>query len=219
VGEYFGSVPVLMASAIVGYLLGALPLADQISRRYGVDIFATGSGLAGASNVRRSVGSVPASLVLVGDFGKGALAVVLARLLGIEGLWILLPLAATIVGHWKSIFMNLRGGDGLATLGGGALVLFPIIGPVSVAVGMLVQLGGQRMPYSSLMGLVFSFAMLVALGLAYDKDIALVLGSGGLAAVVMAYALDGHRRRRNSSEWDPAGEEWDDLQQTGGAGE
>jgi glycerol-3-phosphate acyltransferase PlsY len=219
VGEYFGSVPVLLASIVAGYLLGALPLADQISRRYGVDIFATGSGLAGASNVRQSVGSVPALLVLVGDLGKGALAVVLAQRLGVEGLWLLLPLAATIIGHWKSIFTNLRGGDGLATLGGGALALFPIIGPVSVAVGMLVQLGGQKMPYTSLMGMVFGYATLVALSLAYEKDIALVLGSGGLAALVLAYALDGHRRRRNSSEWDHVGEEWDDLQQTGGAAE
>ena len=216
-GEHFGPVLALLTSIVAGYLLGALPLADQISRRHGVDIFATVSGLAGASNVRRSVGSVPAFLVLVADMGKGALAVVAARYLGVEGSWVLLPVAAAIFGHWKSLFTGFRGGGGLATFGGALLVLFPIIGPISVGAGIIVQLGGQKMRYTSLIGIVFGYATLVALSLAYEKDPVLVVGSGGLAALVLAYALDGHRRQ-NSSQWDDV-EEWDDLGDTGRATE
>ena len=45
----------LLLATAVGYLMGALPLADRLSRRSGVDIFRTGTGLAGATNVMRMV--------------------------------------------------------------------------------------------------------------------------------------------------------------------
>ena len=210
--EVLSSAPSLLTAILVGYILGAIPLADRVSRWYGVDIFSSGSGLAGASNVRRSVGKTPALLVLVGDLGKGALAVVVAALLGVEGTALLLPTAAAIVGHWKSIFSGFRGGDGLATMGGAAVPLFGPIGVISAMVAMLIALGGQKMPYSSLLSVVIGYGSLVALVVAIDGDTRLALGFGGLAGLVLAYAIDGHRRRRH----DP---QWDDLEDTGGATE
>ena len=199
--EALGWTPVLAISILVGYILGALPLADQLSRRHGVDIFSAGTGLAGATNVRRSVGPVSGGLVLVGDTGKGALAVLAPRFMGLDDPWILFPAAAVIVGHWKSIFSGFRGGDGLATLGGAGLAMFPIIGPISTAVGVLVAYGGQRMPYSSLLSIVFWYATLVSLSLTFDGNLTLTLGVGGLAGFVLAYAVVGHRRRRGATDW------------------
>ena len=211
--------PALFGSIAISYLLGALPLADRMSRRRGVDIFTSGTGLAGATNVRRSVGRVYALVVLIGDICKGALAVLVAGLFGIEGTLLLLPVAAAVVGHWRSVFSGFRGGDGLATFGGACLAMFPTIGLISVAVAMLFQLGAQRAPFSSLMGIVFGFATLVALSLAYDRDTVLVLGAGGLAALVLAHALVGHRRRRHDSVWDDPEEEWDESEDAEGAAE
>jgi glycerol-3-phosphate acyltransferase PlsY len=202
VNELFSAAPSLLLTVVVGYLLGALPLADQISRRHGVDIFSRGTGLAGSTNVRKSVGNFPGLMVLIGDVSKGALAVIFAKAIGVEGPWVLLCAGAAVVGHWASIFSGLRGGDGIATLGGATIALFPMPGLIGVVVGALVQFGGQRMPYSSLMGVVFAYATLAALSLAYDGDAALVLGLGGLAGLVLARTLLGHRRRRRVSEWD-----------------
>ena len=53
----------LSLSAIAGYLFGSNPLAYQISKRKGINIFKTGTGLAGASNVLHSVGKKPAAIV------------------------------------------------------------------------------------------------------------------------------------------------------------
>ena len=72
-GDLIASLPVILAATIAGYLLGALPLAVQISRRLGVDILSTGTGLAGASNVLHSVGKVATVFVVLGDLGKGCL--------------------------------------------------------------------------------------------------------------------------------------------------
>ena len=199
----FVSIPVLIVSIVTSYILGAVPLAENISRRNGVDIFSAGTGLAGASNVLKSVGKLPALIVFIGDLGKGALAVIVGDLLGLDGSWLVIPVFAAVVGHWKSVFLRFRGGDGLATLAGATLALFPIYGLISIIVASLVALGGQKMPYSSLLGVVFGYGTLVSLILAYDGNATLGLGIGGVAGLVLAYALLGHRRRRNAStsEW------------------
>ena len=216
------SLPILILAIGVGYLLGALPIADRISRRRDVDIFSTGTGLAGATNVRKSVGKLPSVIVLLGDFAKGALAVIVARLLGVEEGWVLLPAAAAIVGHWKSVFSGFRGGDALVTLGGIIIALFPISGVISVAVAILIALGGQKLPYTSLLNIVLGYATLAILNLAYGEHIPipvhtpayipLTLGIGGLSAMVLAYALKGHAGRRQVNDWD-------DVTDAGGAAE
>jgi glycerol-3-phosphate acyltransferase PlsY len=195
------SVPILMLSVAAGYLLGALPIADQLSRRHGVDIFSTGTGLAGAANVLRSVGKWPALLVLCGDMAKGVLTILIADFLGVSGLWILLPAAGAVVGHWNSVFSGFRGGDGLATLGGITVALFGVYGLIGVAISMLVSLGGQRMPYTSLLNIVFGYGTLSALNLANNGDVYLTLGIGGLAAIVLSHAAVGHVRRRRANAW------------------
>ena len=76
--------------ALVAYLLGSINWAIIITRlRSRKDIRDVGSGNAGATNVLRSQGVGPAVLTLVGDAGKGVLAV-------LAGGWIasLLPIGA-----------------------------------------------------------------------------------------------------------------------------
>ena len=198
----WSSTPTLILAMAVGYLLGALPLADQISRRHGVDIFSAGTGLAGATNVRRTVGKLPGMIVLLGDLGKGALAVIAAEFLGVEGVWIILPAAAAIVGHWFSVFSNFRGGDAMGALGGIIIASFPLFGLASVAVAFIVSLGGQKMPYTSLLNIIFGYMALVMLNIAYDGNIPLTLGIGGLCAMVLARAIRGHIERRHGNDWD-----------------
>ncbi len=205
-GELFVHIPNLIIAIVAGYLIGALPLAMRISRRQGIDIFAVGTGLAGASNVLKGVGKVPAFLVLVGDIAKGVLAVFVGRILGVEGSWILLPAAAAIFGHWSSIFSRFRGGDGLATLGGVMIALFAIGGVVSVAIAGIVSLGGRRLPYTSLLSVVFGYSTVAMLSLVRQEQLALTLGVGGLAAIVLAHAISGHMKRRQGDEWEELGD-------------
>ena len=201
-----------LLAVVIGYLLGSLPIAALLSRRAGVDIFEVGTGLPGASNVMRNVGRAPAVLVLLGDMAKGALAVVIAKYLGVDAPLVVLPAGAAVLGHWRSIFTRFRGGDGLATLGGAIVALFPIFGIIAIAVAMIVSLGGQKLPYTSLLGIVFGYATLALLNVAYEGqsvdmmgivdegDVVTALGLGGIAALVLAHALKGHRRRRGATE-------------------
>ena len=201
-GEFFTSAPTLLLAVLGAYILGALPLADQLSRRYGVDIFSVGSGLAGASNVRRTVGRWPAYTVGTGDLVKGALAVLFAGLLGIEGPWVVVPAAAAIAGHWYSVFSGFRGGDGMATLAGVIVAQFSVYGAIAVIVALLVSKGGQKVSYSALAGLVFGYVVLVMATVTYEVDVMPVVGVGGLTAMVLARASLGHVRRRRAEGWD-----------------
>ena len=75
-------------------------------------------------------------------------------------------------------------------------------GTISVAIALVVALGAQRMPVTSLLSIVFGYGTLVALTVGYGGDTTLAAGSGGLCGLVLAYALLGHHKRRGAAEWE-----------------
>ena len=194
----------IILSMLIAYLLGALPIAAWVSRRRGVDIFSVGTGLPGASNVRRSVGNVPGGMVLIGDMAKGLLSIYAAKQMQVDGLWLLLPCFFMVLGHWKSIFTGFRGGDGIAPLGGAMISMFAWTGFIAAAIASVVTLGGQRLPYTSLMGTVVGIAVLIWLvgSFGSPQELQLALGVGFIASMVLIHASIGHRRRNASAEWD-----------------
>ena len=186
---------VLALACLVSYVFGALPIAHQLSRRKGVDIFTSGTGLAGASNVMKSVGRTSGLLVLVFDMAKGVLAIVIAKFMGIEGLMILIPGLVAVFGHWNSIFTRFRGGDGMAI---GAGVTIAIIGPtglIALFAAAFVILLAQKLPFSSLFSLVVGYPLLLLLNLNNYEQVQLVFGLAGIAVLILVHALRGHRSR------------------------
>ena len=191
----------ILLSTIFGYLLGSIPLAALISKRSGINIFETGNGLPGASNVMHNVGRIPAGFVLLGDLVKGAMAVLVSKYLGLDEPWFVIPAAAAVFGHWRSLFTGFKGGDGLATLGGATIAMFPVLGSISITLGILVSLGGQRLPYTSLMGIVICYPTLIAFIITYGWDTSMALGIAAVSILVLTHALIGHKRRRNENQW------------------
>ena len=100
---------------ILGYLLGTISFGTLVTRRSGVDIRAHGSGNPGTTNVIRVVGWRAGIVVGVGDVGKGALAVLIARFWPVEtgcsaeAIQLGAGLAA-VVGHIFPVFSHFRGG-------------------------------------------------------------------------------------------------------------
>jgi acyl-phosphate glycerol 3-phosphate acyltransferase len=122
---------------VLAYLIGAIPFGYLIARSRGVDIFAAGSGNIGATNVGRVLGRGFGLLVFVLDLGKGAVPVLLTRLLVSDPAD--LPADSTVVtagigaflGHLFPVYLGFRGGKGVATGAGVLLVLLP--GPFLLA--------------------------------------------------------------------------------------
>ena len=70
----------LAFSLVIGYLLGAIPVGIFAGRALGgIDPRDAGSRNIGFTNVLRVAGTAPGVVTLIGDLGKGVLAVLIAR--------------------------------------------------------------------------------------------------------------------------------------------
>ena len=110
----------------VAYLLGTLPSAQLVAGRSGVDPTSAGSGNPGATNVYRTAGRRAGLVVFAADVGKGIAAVALGMAVAGRPLALACWVAAT-VGHVLPVTRRFRGGKGVATGGGGSIVLFPVL--------------------------------------------------------------------------------------------
>ena len=122
-----------------GYLLGSIPFGWLIGRWHGVDVRKVGSGNIGSTNVGRILGRPWGILCFILDVVKGlgpTLGVDL-YLRGLEGMfeggsmlpmgqWAVLTVGAgCILGHIFSVFLQFKGGKGVATSLGVVLGVWP----------------------------------------------------------------------------------------------
>jgi len=185
----------VIAAVLVGYLLGSIPFALIAARLRGVDIFSTGSQMAGTANVFWNVGRRTGTLVFIGDVAKGSAAVIIAQMLDVSSLLVLLAGGAAIFGHWKSLFAGFRGGDGMASLMGVTLAVIPSMALLGIATGFAVILVTRRSIWRSSWGIAACFAVLIGLSLYYKVDQEMVLGLTGLAGFVLVRSTIARRRR------------------------
>ena len=146
----------LVAAVVLAYLLGSVPFAMVSSRLFGLaDPRSYGSKNPGATNVLRSGNKKAAIVTLLGDLAKGWLAVFLVQTYGSRfGLGsgsVTLVALAVFFGHLFPIFLNFRGGKGVATAAGVLLALDPLLGLATLGVWLLVA---YTLRYSSLSALV-----------------------------------------------------------------
>lgn len=116
------------ALAVLGaYLLGSVSFAIVLSRAFGMaDPRSYGSGNPGATNVLRTGKKLVAALTVLGDGGKGWLAVWAASLVDPAAV----PYAgvAAFLGHLFPVFHGFKGGKGVATAAGVLLAFNPWLG-------------------------------------------------------------------------------------------
>lgn len=113
----------LVLAAAFGYLLGSVPFGLVLTRAAGLgDIRTIGSGNIGATNVLRTGNKPLAAATLILDSGKGAFAALLAG-------WLVSPDAAVaaglfaVIGHNFPVWLNFKGGKGVATTLGALLAV------------------------------------------------------------------------------------------------
>lgn len=166
------AVPALLpiAAVVLGYLLGSIPFGLIATRLGGAgDLRQIGSGNIGATNVLRTGRKDLALVTLLGDGGKGALAVLCGwlatRQAGIEAQALVTALAggSAFLGHLFPVWLKFRGGKGMATFLG---TLLAAAWPVGAAACLAWLVVAVLFRISSLSALVASAAApLVALAL------------------------------------------------------
>ena len=128
--EIVTSPVLLILVGVLGYLLGSVPFGIVITRALGLgDLRAIGSGNIGATNVLRTGHKGAALATLLLDAGKGAMAVLIARIAVSED-------AAQVaggmafLGHLFPVWLGFKGGKGVATFLG---TLIALAWPVGLA--------------------------------------------------------------------------------------
>jgi glycerol-3-phosphate acyltransferase PlsY len=141
----------LILTAVLAYLLGSIPFGIVMARAFGLgDLRNIGSGNIGATNVLRTGNKLAAFLTLLGDSGKGAAAVLIARVLvGEDGAGV--AALCAMLGHLYPVFLKFKGGKGVATFLGTLLALSLPVGLAACATWLLVAIVTR---YSSLSALV-----------------------------------------------------------------
>jgi len=125
----------MTAVIVAGYLIGSIPFALLLARRWGTaDLRAIGSGNLGATNVMRASGVTAGVLVAVLDFAKGAASVALAAQLSRDAGAPAVAGFAAIVGHIYPVWLRFKGGKGVATACGVFTVLIPPAVPFVLAI-------------------------------------------------------------------------------------
>jgi glycerol-3-phosphate acyltransferase PlsY len=167
---------ILLLVALASYLLGSIPFGLVITRALGLgDLRQIGSGNIGATNVLRTGNRAAAAATLGLDAAKGAVAVLLARALvgpdaaQVAGLF-------AFLGHLFPVWLQFRGGKGVATFLGTLLALAWPVGLAACATWAA----------TAAISRISSLSALVAAGLA--PVWLLVFGRGQMLALVVILA-------------------------------
>ena len=154
---------------VLAYLLGSVPFAFLIAWAHGKDLRTVGSGNIGATNLARAAGRKWGYVCFVLDVLKGLLPMAVVGLVAggpdepaLLALWLAVGIAA-ILGHVFSVFLNFKGGKGVATSFGVALGLWPYFtgcALIALAVWVIAVLLWR---YVSLASICASVAFAVAL--------------------------------------------------------
>jgi len=167
-----------------------------VSRAFGLpDPHTYGSGNPGATNVLRTGRKLAALLTLVGDAGKGWLAVYLAERYaadyGVDATGIAACAVAVFLGHLFPVFFGFRGGKGVSTAGGILLAVQPWLGLATLATWIVIAVFFRYASLASLVAAVFAplYAFFMSL-LGFDLGVM-------LPAVILMAALLVWRHKSN----------------------
>jgi acyl phosphate:glycerol-3-phosphate acyltransferase len=133
---------------IIGYLWGSIPAGywmGKLIKGKDFDIRAYGSHKIGATNVLRTLGRVPALIVLIFDLFKGIGPTLIATLVPVfygAGWGPTVAGLAALIGHIYPVFIGFKGGRGVLTGAGALLIISPLtffISFVTLAIAILTS--------------------------------------------------------------------------------
>ncbi len=172
---------ILILVCILAYLLGSIPIGFLVAKKSGINIQQVGSGNIGATNVARNLGFKTGLFVGVLDFLKGFLPAVLAFRFLTEDWQVMLIAIMPVLGHIFPVWLNFKGGKGVATIFG---ILAGFFGPLNFLVFLVLwYLALRLINVMSLVNLIVGLLMPLGLWLNF-RDITFALFGAGLGVIL-----------------------------------
>lgn len=167
---------------VTAYLLGSVPFALIFAKAHGKDLRKIGSGNIGATNLARTLGKKWGYLCFCLDALKGLLPMLIAASIISNQpsiselfLWLLVAIAA-ISGHIFPLYINFKGGKGVATSFGVALGLWPyytICAAAAIVIWVTVVLVWRYISLASVVAaIMFPITLIIVIKLRPDWDFA-----------------------------------------------
>lgn len=153
-------------SSLIGYLLGSFPTAYLIVKKSSnVDITREGSGSVGAFNsFEISKSKLVGFSVFLLDFLKGAASVITPMLIfPAEFGYPALGLLFSVFSHCFNPWLQFKGGRGLATAAGGAIIIFPLLLVLWCVLWVIFYLMKKNIHFANISSTIFS--LLVVFGI------------------------------------------------------
>lgn len=176
---------------LIAYLAGSIPVGVIVARYAGgTDPRTIGSGRTGGTNALRALGPKWAVVVVTGDLLKGAIPVVLARVVTGDPLVEVLCGACAVAGAIWSIFAGFRSGRGVGTGVGTMLVIQPVAVLLAASVFVGVILLTRYVSLGSLLGsaAMFPAMLLVLLVVPATPPPYVIYAAVGAALIWLAHA-------------------------------
>jgi glycerol-3-phosphate acyltransferase PlsY len=188
----------IIFTIIISYFLGSISFSFLIGKYWGkIDIREHGSGNAGATNTLRVLGALPGIIVFILDGLKGVLSVLLAYLISAnEPIVMILGGIFAIIGHNWPIYLNFKGGKGVATTIGvvASLLFLPFI--LSAVIACIILIITR---YVSLASIIFALFIPIFV-IIMDYEIIYQLFSLLLAVLVCIRHKDNIKRLLKGTE-------------------
>ncbi|HWI65711.1 MAG TPA: glycerol-3-phosphate 1-O-acyltransferase PlsY [Symbiobacteriaceae bacterium] len=140
-----------VAAAIIGYLLGSIPVGFLVAKSKGVDIRKYGSGATGGTNVLRTLGVVPALATGLTDLLKGLVGAYIGGRLGGDWGYAVGGFFA-VVGHSYPVWLKFKGGKSVATSAGSMILLYPLAFLAGLAAAIAAIVPTRYVSLGSLIG-------------------------------------------------------------------
>jgi glycerol-3-phosphate acyltransferase PlsY len=148
----FDNLTIFILLTLGSYLLGSISFGLIISRILNLgDLRSIGSGNTGATNVLRTGNKKAALFTLLLDAGKGALVVSLGTSF-FDSFTVNFMALAVFIGHLFPVWQKFKGGKGVATLFGIALVISFSAGLLTCLTWLLVAVVFRKSSLSALLG-------------------------------------------------------------------
>lgn len=175
------------ALLVLAYLVGSFPTGVVLGHLKGIDVRSVGSGNIGATNVARALGGRMGTYTLIADAAKGFVPTLAALWIMPSWPWVSLVGLLAVCGHCFSIFLDFRGGKGVATSAGVFLALAPFATVLAALVWLLVVLATRVSSF----GAFAALPTLLVLLLLPDFELVGVSVGSGRPYLLLAIAIAG----------------------------
>jgi glycerol-3-phosphate acyltransferase PlsY len=190
------SIALLIVTIVAAYLLGSIPSSVWYGIGYfGIDVRKHGSGNAGATNTFRVLGKRAGTVVMLIDVLKGWTATCLASMLFYMNtigetellMYKIIFGIIAIIGHIFPVFVNFKGGKGIATLLGMVLAIHPELASVCITIFILTLIASQYVSLSSILS-TLAFPVLSWVGVfGHPEPLLIVFGFTMFVLVVFTH--------------------------------